>query len=210
MPEENFWTLWCKGRLTEADILTIQLGATPSGLTSAYLHHPPIFFTGRMPFLAPNQQHQSTEGSLSTTYLFKWGLSSTERRIKLSQKNQIHWRLIDSELSTASRLENTTYCNNTKLNFATKCHHQHSSSNKLLQAKQNQFNGFNLSWCMTDSKPGNISWVLVLGSQHKRSQRLKKGTGRARDSSRWCHEWHQITKYFARNTSKKSMREPSS
>jgi len=44
VPEENFWTLWCKGRLTEADILTIQLGATPSGLTSAHLHHPPIFF----------------------------------------------------------------------------------------------------------------------------------------------------------------------
>jgi len=37
--EENFWTLWCKGRLTEADTATIQLGATPSGLTSAHLHH---------------------------------------------------------------------------------------------------------------------------------------------------------------------------
>jgi len=35
VPEENFWTLWCKGRLTEADTLTIWLGATPSGL-SAY------------------------------------------------------------------------------------------------------------------------------------------------------------------------------
>jgi len=35
MPEENFWTLWCKGRLTEADILTIRLGATTSGLTSS-------------------------------------------------------------------------------------------------------------------------------------------------------------------------------
>jgi len=35
VPEENFWTLWCKGRLTEADTLTILLGATPSGLTSA-------------------------------------------------------------------------------------------------------------------------------------------------------------------------------
>jgi len=42
--EENFWTLWCKGRLTEADTLTIRLGATPSGLTSAHLHHPPYFF----------------------------------------------------------------------------------------------------------------------------------------------------------------------
>jgi len=40
-PEENFWTLWCKGILTEADTLTIQMGATPFGLTSAHLHHPP-------------------------------------------------------------------------------------------------------------------------------------------------------------------------
>jgi len=43
VPEENFWTLWCNGRLTEADTLTILLGATPSGLTSANLHHPPHF-----------------------------------------------------------------------------------------------------------------------------------------------------------------------
>jgi len=40
MPEENFWTLWCKGRLTEADTLTIRLGPTASSLTSAHLHHP--------------------------------------------------------------------------------------------------------------------------------------------------------------------------
>jgi len=38
-PEENFWNLWCKGRLTEADTLTIRVGATPSRLTSAHLHH---------------------------------------------------------------------------------------------------------------------------------------------------------------------------
>jgi len=29
VPEEIFWTLWCKGRLTEADTLTIRMGATP-------------------------------------------------------------------------------------------------------------------------------------------------------------------------------------
>ena len=52
VPEENFWTLWCKKRLTEADTSTILTGATPSGLTSAHLHHPP-FFTGRMPFCRP-------------------------------------------------------------------------------------------------------------------------------------------------------------
>jgi len=30
VPEENFQTLWCKGRLTEADTQTIRMGATPS------------------------------------------------------------------------------------------------------------------------------------------------------------------------------------
>jgi len=39
VPEENFWNLMCNGRLTEADTRTIRLGATPSGLTSAHLHH---------------------------------------------------------------------------------------------------------------------------------------------------------------------------
>jgi len=41
VPEENFWTLWCKGGLTEADTQIIRLGATPSGLTSAHLTIPP-------------------------------------------------------------------------------------------------------------------------------------------------------------------------
>ena len=53
VPEENFWTLWCKGRLTEADTLTIQLGATPSGLTSAHLHHPLIFLQAGCPSCRP-------------------------------------------------------------------------------------------------------------------------------------------------------------
>ena len=52
--------VWCKGRLTEADTVTIRPGATPSGLT---ISPSPIFFTGRMPFLLPNQQCQSTEGN---------------------------------------------------------------------------------------------------------------------------------------------------
>jgi len=65
VPEENFLTLWCKERLTEADTPT---PTTPSGLTSVYLHHPPIFFTGRMPFLPPNQQHQSAEGKNRQTH----------------------------------------------------------------------------------------------------------------------------------------------
>jgi len=63
VPEENFWTLWCKGRLTEADTPTIRMGTTPPGLSSAHLRHPPHFFSGRMPFLPPIQQRQSTEGN---------------------------------------------------------------------------------------------------------------------------------------------------
>jgi len=70
VPEGNFWTLWCKGRLTEADTLTIRLGATPSEPTSAHLHHPP-FFTGQMPFLPPNQQCQSSEGNLEDSQCMK-------------------------------------------------------------------------------------------------------------------------------------------
>jgi len=46
VPEENFWTLWCKGRLTESDTPTTWLGATPSGLASAHLHHPPFLQAG--------------------------------------------------------------------------------------------------------------------------------------------------------------------
>jgi len=49
VPEENFWTLWCKRRLTEADTPTMRLGATPSGLNSAHLHHPPIFLQAGCP-----------------------------------------------------------------------------------------------------------------------------------------------------------------
>ena len=53
VPEENFWTLWCKGRLTEADTLTIRLGATPSRLTSAHLHHPIIYRPDAFPAAQP-------------------------------------------------------------------------------------------------------------------------------------------------------------
>ena len=86
VPEENFWTLWCKGRLTEADTPTIRLGTTParlfflffcttySGLFVCFKNKTelnwtstiPPFFTGWMPFLPSNQQCQSTKGNQST------------------------------------------------------------------------------------------------------------------------------------------------
>jgi len=53
VPEKNFWTLWSKGRLTEEDTPTIRLDATPSGLTSAHLHHPPIFLQAGCPSCRP-------------------------------------------------------------------------------------------------------------------------------------------------------------
>ena len=46
VPGENFWTLWCKGRLAEADTPTNWLGATPTSLISAHLHHPPRSLIG--------------------------------------------------------------------------------------------------------------------------------------------------------------------
>jgi len=67
--EEDFWTLWCKGKLTEADTSTIRLGATPSGLFQCPPPPSPYFFTGQMPFLPQNQQHQSTEGNVSYTFV---------------------------------------------------------------------------------------------------------------------------------------------
>ena len=53
VPEENFWTLWCNGRLTEAETLIIHLGATPSGLTSAHLHHPHFYRPDALPAAQP-------------------------------------------------------------------------------------------------------------------------------------------------------------
>jgi len=46
-------TLRCKGRLIEADTPTIRLGTTPSGLSSAHLHHPPCFLQAGCPSSHP-------------------------------------------------------------------------------------------------------------------------------------------------------------
>jgi len=65
VPEENFWTLWCKGRLTEADTLTIRLGFTPAGLTSAQLHHPPICLQAGCPSC---RRTNSVKALMATSY----------------------------------------------------------------------------------------------------------------------------------------------
>jgi len=52
-----------QGKIMEAEAPTVLVGATPTGLkTPPTTPFPPKFFTGRMPFLPPNQQRQSTEG----------------------------------------------------------------------------------------------------------------------------------------------------
>jgi len=53
VPEESFWTLWCKGRLKEADTLTIQVGTTPSRLSSAHLHLPFFYRPDALPAAQP-------------------------------------------------------------------------------------------------------------------------------------------------------------
>jgi len=91
VPEENFWTLWCKDRLTEADTPTIRLGATPSGLSSAHLHHPPMFFTGQMPFLPPNQQCQPTVWS--TDPIIKIIPMECDKWLQLLTHRNLWWAL---------------------------------------------------------------------------------------------------------------------
>jgi len=87
VPEENFWTLWCNGRYTEADTLTIRLGATPSELTSAHLHHPPHIFY-RPDDLPAGQPCQSTEGISTDNKLQK--LSPTVLKYSLLSRCNTH------------------------------------------------------------------------------------------------------------------------
>ena len=54
VPEENFWTLCCNGRLTEADTATIWLGATPSRpRVPTSICHPPCFLQAGCPSSHP-------------------------------------------------------------------------------------------------------------------------------------------------------------
>ena len=73
VPEENFWTLWCKRRLTEADTLTIQLGATPFRLTSAHLHHPLYFLRAGYPSYRPTNSVKALKAqTLSTVQKYRY------------------------------------------------------------------------------------------------------------------------------------------
>ena len=50
--------------------------------TSTVPHH--SVFTGWMPFLPPNQQHQSTEGLCMLVYIFTYGYISVDRQCILA------------------------------------------------------------------------------------------------------------------------------
>ena len=87
--------------------LTIRLGATPSGLTTAPLHHPPIFFTGRMPFLLPNQQRQNTEGNTAFIILGENVLTQWLTVVKSSQQFKSTLHLSSAlHLCSSSRMNN--------------------------------------------------------------------------------------------------------
>jgi len=51
-----------QGKIMEAEVPTVRMGATPIGLTAPPPPQLPRFFTDRMPFLPPNQPRQSIEG----------------------------------------------------------------------------------------------------------------------------------------------------
>jgi len=60
-----------QGKIMEAEVPTVRVGTTPTGLTAPPPPQPPRNFTGRMPFLPPNQQRQSTEGILTSVKDYK-------------------------------------------------------------------------------------------------------------------------------------------
>jgi len=99
VPEENFWTLWCKGRLTDADTLTIRLGATTqSGLNSAHLHHSPR--PDALPAVQPTVSMHLKHGYLTHSLLV------------LMHNNNIcllfrHWQTAMTNIRSSSLLRRT-------------------------------------------------------------------------------------------------------
>jgi len=88
VPEANFYTLWCKGRLTEVDTLSIRLCATPSGLTSAHLHHlPHIFYRpDALPAAQPTASNKDVVIYIAYLFIVLWH-QSTEG----NTQNCKHW-----------------------------------------------------------------------------------------------------------------------
>jgi len=115
MPEENFWTLWCKGRLTEADTPTIQLGATPSGPTSVHLHHPSQshFLQAGCPSCHPTNSVKALKAT-STFGLGRRHYSSPQRcylhRLRTSKGNiSNEWKIVYIKCTGITHALLTTY-----------------------------------------------------------------------------------------------------
>jgi len=108
VPEQNFWTLWCKGRLTETDTQTIRLCATPSGLTSAHLHHNPIFLQAGCPSCRPTNSVKALKASQTSKNLcllvqhdsrgkcnceiFHWDICAVNNICKICKHRLLHSR----------------------------------------------------------------------------------------------------------------------
>jgi len=79
-PPPVFWIIMEQGKIMEAEVLTVRVGATPTRLTAPLPPQSPKVFTGLMPFLPPNQQRQSTEGKTPAKEIQKY---CCERRFVL-------------------------------------------------------------------------------------------------------------------------------
>jgi len=80
VPKENFWTLWCNGRLTEEVTPTIRLGATASRLTSAHLHHPHIFLQAGCPSCCPTNSVKALKARALNARDVSWLVKSKPRK----------------------------------------------------------------------------------------------------------------------------------
>jgi len=81
-----FWIFMEQGMIMEAEAPTVRVGATPTGLTAPHPHNTPRFFTGRMTFLPPNQQRQSTDGiTESLLYYCSLFLENSKHESKLKE-----------------------------------------------------------------------------------------------------------------------------
>jgi len=87
VPEENFWTPWCKGRLTEADTPTSWLGATPYGATSDHLPPSPHFLQAGCPSCRPTNSVKEIYQSINNFHEF---LIGTEKHMLYQYKFLLH------------------------------------------------------------------------------------------------------------------------
>jgi len=62
--------LYGKGRSTEANTLTIRLGATKFGLTSAHLHHPPQLLQAGCPSCCPTNSVKALKATILFPTIF--------------------------------------------------------------------------------------------------------------------------------------------